>query len=80
MSVIFKYTTTIGIRETLLRRYVLDRSEDLVPAEGVYVRRKEVSGYGISRSKYEYDDLRKIADAKGISLRDARTLVEEKRV
>ena len=77
---IFKYTTTIGIREKLLRRYVLDRSEDIVSAEGVYVRRKEVSGYGIIRSKYEYDDLRKIADAQGISLRDARTLVEEKHV
>ena len=78
IRVIFRYTTTIGIREKLLRRYVLDRSEDIVSAEGVYVRRKEVSGYGISRSKYEYDDLRKIADAQGISLRDARTLVEEK--
>ena len=77
---IFKYTTTIGIREKRLRRYVLDRSEDIVSAEGVYVRRKEVSGYGIIRSKYEYDDLRKIADAQGISLRDARTLVEEKHV
>ena len=80
IRVIFRYTTTIGIREKLLRRYVLDRSEDIVSAEGVYVRRKEVSGYGISRSKYEYDDLRKIADAQGISLRDARTLVEEKHV
>ena len=77
---IFKYTTTIGIREKRLRRYVLDRSEDIVSAEGIYVRRKEVSGYGIIRSKYEYDDLRKIADAQGISLRDARTLVEEKHV
>ena len=78
IRVIFKYTTTIGIREKLLRRYVLDRSEDIVSAEGVYVRRKEVSGYGVSRSKYEFDDLRKIADAREISLRDARTLVEEK--
>ena len=73
---IFKYTTTIGIREKRLRRYVLDRSEDIVSAEGIYVRRKEVSGYGVSRSKYEFDDLRKIADAEGISLRDALTLVE----
>ena len=77
---IFKYTTTIGIREKRLRRYVLDRSEDIVSAEGIYVRRKEVSGYGVSRSKYEFDDLRKIADAEGISLRDALTLVEEKHV
>ena len=75
---IFKYTTTIGIREKLLKRYVLDRSEDIELAEGVYVRRKEVSGYGISRSKYEFDDLRKIADAKGISLREALMLVEDK--
>ncbi len=75
---IFKYTTTIGIREKPLRRYVLDRSEDIVLAEGVYVRRKEVSGYGVARSKYEFDDLRKIADAKGISLREAAALVEEK--
>ena len=80
IRVIFKYTTTIGIREKLLRRYVLDRSEDIVSAEGIYVRRKEVSGYGVSRSKYEFDDLRKIADAQGISLRDARMLVEEKHV
>ena len=77
---IFKYTTTIGIREKLLRRYVLDRSEDIELAEGVYVRRKEVSGYGVFRSKYEFDDLRKIADAKGISLREALMLVEEKHV
>ena len=75
---IFKYTTTIGIREKLLRRYLLDRSEDIELAEGVYVRRKEVSGYGVSRSKYEFDDLRKIADAKGISLREALMLVEDK--
>ena len=80
IRVIFKYTTTIGIREKLLRRYVLDRSEDIVSAEGIYVRRKEVSGYRVSRSKYEFDDLRKIADAQGISLRDARTLVEERHV
>ena len=75
---IFKYTTTIGIREKLLKRYMLDRSEDIELAESVYVRRKEVSGYGVSRSKYEFDDLRKIADAKGISLREALMLVEDK--
>ena len=74
---IFKYTTTIGIREKPLRRYVLDRSEDIVLAEGVYVRRKEVSGYGVVRSKYEFDDLRKIADARGVSLREAQKLVED---
>ena len=74
----FKYTAAIGIREKLLKRYVLDRSEDIELAEGVYVRRKEVSGYGVSRSKYEFDDLRKIADAKGISLREALMLVEDK--
>ena len=75
---IFKYTTTIGIREKSLRRYVLDRSEDIIAAEGIYVRRKEVSGYGVARSKYEFDDLRKIADTLDISLREAQALAEEK--
>jgi uncharacterized protein (TIGR00299 family) protein len=74
---VFKYTSTIGIREKRLRRYVLDRREDIGLAEGVYVRRKEVSGYGVSRSKYEFDDLRKIADARGVSLREAQKLVED---
>ena len=68
---IFKYTTTIGVREKICRRYVLDRSEEVVSTECGPIRRKQVSGYGVSRTKYEYDDLRKIAEARNLNLKEA---------
>ncbi|MBQ7463448.1 MAG: DUF111 family protein, partial [Lachnospiraceae bacterium] len=41
------------------------------------VRIKESAGYGIKKSKYEYDDLARIARDKGIGLREAAKLLEE---
>ena len=68
---IFRLTTTIGIRETLHRRYVLDR--EIASAECAHgtVRKKVVSGYGVSREKPEYEDVAAIAREKGLSLKEA---------
>ena len=74
---IFLNTSTLGIRETPHGRYVLDRSFSEVQTSCGIVRRKDVSGYGVSRSKYEYADLAAIADAEGISLAEARRIAEE---
>lgn len=41
------------------------------------VRRKVSSGYGVSRVKYEHDDLARIAKEQNISLDEARRKVEE---
>ncbi|MBE6040207.1 MAG: LarC family nickel insertion protein [Clostridiales bacterium] len=76
-GLIFKYTTTIGIREVISERYILDRSEKTLDTPYGPVRVKEVSGYGVSRYKYEYEDLARIASERGISLAEARKLVEE---
>lgn len=67
---IFKHTTTIGIREAKMDRYVLERN--VKEAETVYgtIRKKEVSGYGVQRSKWEYEDLARIASGQGVSLRE----------
>ena len=40
------------------------------------MRVKESAGYGVRRRKYEYEDLARIAREKGISLREARELME----
>lgn len=74
-ELLFRHTTTLGIRETVCRRYVLDRK--IVTADTPYgpVRRKDSCGYGVQRSKYEYDDISRIAKEKGISLEEARKLV-----
>ena len=42
------------------------------------VRGKSVEGYGVRRSKPEYEDLRRIALGQGISLRQAREAILRK--
>ena len=75
VRLIFKYTTTIGIRELISERYILDRSEVTLNTAYGKVRCKKVSGYGVERSKPEYEDLARIAAERGISIADARELV-----
>ena len=75
IGLIFKYTSTIGIRELISERYVLDREEKTYETPYGSVRVKEVSGFGISRSKIEYEDLAIIAIEQGISISKARSLV-----
>ena len=75
VRLIFKYTTTIGIRELISERYILDRSEETLNTAYGKVRCKKVSGYGVERSKMEYEDLARIAAERGISIADARELV-----
>ena len=75
VELIFKHTTTIGVREAVTYRNILKR--DIVNAETPYgnVRIKSVSGYGVERKKAEYEDLARIAKAENISLREARDRV-----
>ena len=68
IGLLFKYTTTIGVREAVTHRYVLDRKTETIQTQYGEVRRKVSSGYGVSRSKYEYDDLSRIAKEQNISL------------
>ena len=69
---IFRHTSTIGIRETSQRRYVLDREIRTVETELGEVRQKIYRGYGVIRSKYEYDDLARIAREKDMSVEEVR--------
>lgn len=74
---VFKHTTTIGIRESKLQRYVLNRSIQTLDTPYGSVRCKISSGYGVERRKYEYDDLSRIAKEKNISLSEAESLIKE---
>lgn len=74
-GLIFKYTTTIGIRETISERYILDRKEKTVETPYGVVSCKVVSGFGIKRAKPEYDDVSAIAKNRNISMGDARALI-----
>lgn len=72
---IFKHTTTLGVREQVCSRYVLKRCEQKQETELGEVRVKFASGFGITRGKYEYDDLARIAREKGMSLRQVREMI-----
>ena len=77
VGLIFRYTTTIGIREVVSERYILDREETILDTPYGKVRCKTVSGYGVTRSKLEYEDLARIAKEQGISISEARKLIED---
>lgn len=72
---LFAHTTTIGIRENHFRRYVLDRHIDTIDTSAGTVHRKISSGYGVTREKWEHDDLARIADARGTTLAEAEAFV-----
>lgn len=73
---IFRHTTTLGVRESVCRRYVLERELEALDTPWGPVRRKTASGFGVSRAKYEYEDLARIARERGIGLDQAKSLVE----
>ena len=75
-ALIFRYTTTLGIREEQMDRYILDRSVESVQTPEGEVRLKRSEGFGVRRQKIEYDDLARIAREQDISLREARVRVE----
>ncbi len=77
VRLIFKYTTTIGVREAVTYRNILTRDIETHETAHGPVRIKKVSGYGVERSKAEYEDLARIAKAENISLREARKLISE---
>jgi hypothetical protein len=63
-EVFFRYTKTAGIRRQDLDRYVLDRQIE----EEDGIRIKKYSGYGVDRSKAEYEDLARRARETGAPL------------
>ena len=75
VRLIFRYTSTIGIRELISERYILEREEKSIDTPYGQVRYKEVSGYGVKRFKFEYEDLARIAAEQGVSISDARALI-----
>ena len=66
----FKYTSTLGIRENIMNRYMLDRSVSEVDTRYGKIRQKKALGYGVTRTKYEYDDITGLCDENNKSLEE----------
>lgn len=76
VELLFRHTTTLGIRETAHRRYILSRSasEQETPWGAVTVKRAE--GWGIRREKPEFDRLREIAKKENLSMAEVRGKIQ----
>lgn len=70
IRLIFQHTATLGVREISSRRYTLPRTVETVLTEFGPVRKKISAGYGVTREKYEYEDIARIAREQKISLSD----------
>lgn len=75
-ELIFRHTTTLGVRERLCRRCTMERRTESFETELGPVRVKTASGHGAARRKLEYDDVARIASERGISFDEAAELAE----
>ena len=77
VKLIFKHTTTIGVREAVTYRNILKREFETVETAYGPVRLKRVEGYDAARYKFEFDDLSRIAREQNMNLREVRALAEK---
>ena len=79
IRLMFRHTTTIGVRMEDMTRSVLDRCFERRQTAFGELTVKKVSGYGVSREKYEYEDLARIARENEMSLREVREALEREK-
>ena len=77
IHLIFKHTTTLGIRENISQRYTLNRTISTLETPYGPVRQKISEGYGVRKSKYEFDDISRIAKENNLSLTEVIKFIEE---
>ena len=77
-DLIFKHTTSLGIRYHRCDRYILNRSTGDIDWEGNRIIFKTSSGFGVKRHKYEYDSLAAIAKQNDMSLLDLKRRLRNK--
>ena len=65
---LFRHTTTLGVRETLCRRSILKRTFEKRETPFGTISVKKAEGYGVSREKYEYEELAAVCRKQGISI------------
>lgn len=77
-AALFRHTTTLGVRRHSCTRSVLGRREHVAETSLGAVRVKHAEGFGVKRVKVEYEDRKRIAQERQMSLAEvAETLEKE---
>lgn len=77
IHLMFKHLTTLGIRESACVRHALYRNIETIDTEYGLVHKKVSYGYDVQKEKFEYEDLARIAKAKGMSIDKVRRRLSE---
>jgi uncharacterized protein (TIGR00299 family) protein len=78
LSLIFKHTSTLGIREYNCRRYTLQREQSEMQTEFGAIRVKNAHGFGVTKIKPEYEDISKIALENDKSIQEINQILTKK--
>ncbi len=77
LRLLFRHTTTLGVREVRCERSTLTRRMETAQTAYGPVRVKVSEGWGVTRRKAEYEDLAELARKQGLSLEEVRATVKE---
>ena len=70
LALIFKHTTTLGVREYISRRYAMHKKYSEVQTKFGNVKVKISYGFGAEKTKPEYEDVAKIARTNNLSIQE----------
>lgn len=73
---IFRHTSTLGMICEAVERSVLDRHFEKIQTPYGEITYKFSEGFGVKKSKAEFEDLKRIAEMQGISLSEVRCLAD----
>jgi len=73
---LFRHTGTLGVREYPCRRWALERSIQTADTPWGPVRVKRAEGFGVTREKAEYEDLKAIAKKENLPLNEIREAIK----
>lgn len=77
LSLIFKHTTTLGVREYTSRRWAMKKDHKTIQTELGAVDVKESTGFGVTKIKPEYEAVAKIALERGLTLQEVLKIIEK---
>lgn len=77
VETIFKHTSTIGIRESVMNRYVLNRKIEEKHTKLGTIQVKKSFGYGCEKEKVEYSTLSELALKNNMSISQVKKLISE---
>ena len=77
LRLMFRYTTTLGVRTRCCDRYTLERQITEQDTPYGIVRMKTAQGFGTAKAKPEYEDLASIAREQGMTLQEIRSALDK---